>query len=161
MKRFKFRLQAVLEQRERLEKHAKSSFAEAQQAVRKAEQLLAELKDVRSALLTELSDQRQRPDFDPVEAGLYQDYLKTITKCLREQETYLRELEACAEAMRLNLVGASANRKAIDKIRDRDQTAHHLQAMRTDQAAADEIATMRHHSITRQSEIIRRENGAS
>lgn len=144
MKRFKFRLQAVLDQRERLEKHAKTTYAEAQQAVQKAEVLLAELNDVRSALLAEVAEQRRSHNFDPLEAKLYQDYLKTIVDCIRDQEAYVRELEINAEAMRLNLVGASANRKMIDKIKDRDLNAHKVQTIRADQAAIDELATMRH-----------------
>lgn len=144
MKRFKFRLQTVLEQRERLEKNAKTTYAEAQQAVQKAEVLLAELNDVRSALLAEVAEQRRSANFDPLEAKLYQDYLKTIVDCIRDQESYVRELQINAEAMRLNLVGASANRKAIDKIKERDLSAHKMQALRADQAAIDELATMRH-----------------
>ena len=144
MKRFKFRLQAVLDQRERLEKNAKTTYAEAQQAVQKAEVLLAELNDVRAALLAEVAEQRRSANFDPLEAKLYQDYLKTIVDCIRDQEAYVRELQIDAEAMRLNLVGASANRKVIDKIKERDLSAHKVQAIRADQAAIDELATMRY-----------------
>ncbi|HEX5323141.1 MAG TPA: flagellar export protein FliJ [Capsulimonadaceae bacterium] len=144
MKRFKFRLQAVLEQRERLETHAKSTYAEAQQAVQKAEVLLAELTEVRAALLNEVAEQRKAANFDPLEARLYQDYLNTIVGCIRDQEAYVRELQIDAEALRLNLVGASTNRKVIDKIRERDQSAHHAQAARAEQASADEMITMRH-----------------
>jgi flagellar FliJ protein len=144
MKRFKFRLQAVLEQRERLETKAKSSFAEAQQAVQNAEVLLTELNEVRAALLSEVAEQRKSENFDPLEARLYQDYLKTIVTCIRDQEAYVRELQINAEALRLNLVGASTNRKVVDKIRERDQDAHHIQSVRAEQAAVDEVVSMRH-----------------
>ena len=42
MKRFKFRLQTVLEQRERIETQAKTTFAEAHQALLRGEKLLEE-----------------------------------------------------------------------------------------------------------------------
>jgi flagellar FliJ protein len=144
MKRFKFRLQSVLEQRERLETHAKSSYAAAQQAVQNAEVLLAELTEVRAALLNEVAEQRKSDTFDPLEARLYQDYLKQIITCIRDQEAYVRELQINAEAMRLNLVGASTNRKVVDKIKERDQSAHREQAIRAEQATVDELVSMRH-----------------
>ena len=50
MKRFKFRLEAVLDQRNRIEKVAKTSFAEAEAALRRAQQLMAELEEVRAAI---------------------------------------------------------------------------------------------------------------
>jgi len=143
MKRFKFRLQSVLDQRESLEKSAKMSFSEAQQALQRGEQLLSELNEVRAAILAEIAEQRRSPEFDPTEARLYQDYLQTITGCVREQEAFVRDLHCTAEAMRLNLVGASKNRKVVDKIKERDLFAHKEHVQRADQAATDEIATTR------------------
>ena len=106
--------------------------------------LLAELTEVRAALLNEVAEQRKSSTFDPLEARLYQDYLKTIVTCIRDQEAYVRELQINAEAMRLNLVGASTNRKVVDKLRERDQSEHNAQTIRAEQATVDEIVSMRH-----------------
>ncbi|HEY3330535.1 MAG TPA: flagellar export protein FliJ [Capsulimonadaceae bacterium] len=145
MKRFKFRLQAVLEQRTRIETQAKLSFGEAQQALVKAKQLLDELIDVRSAILNELGQRRISGDFCPDESRIYQEYLKTIANCIHDQEAYVRDLTTTAEAFRLNLVGASTNRQIVDKLKDKAHESHVHEATVAEQNMIDEMATVRHH----------------
>jgi len=144
MKRFKFRLEAVLDQRNRIEKMAKTSFAEAEMALRRAQQLMAELEEVRAAILEELGQKRLSGGFCPDETRLYQEYLTTIKKCISDQHEYVRELTTNAEALRLNLVGASKNRQIVDKLKERDHGSHVSEVNRIEQAAADEMASMRH-----------------
>ncbi len=133
MKSFKFRLQSVLEQRERRESLAKQTFAEAQAAVIRAERLLGEMREVRQALLEELC-RRRAGAFDAFETRLYQDYMQVITQSLAEQEGYLRELATSCEAHKLHLVGTA---------RDRQAQAHRQTALRAEQGVMDELATTR------------------
>src|SRR5690348_2736672 len=118
MKSFKFRLQAVLEQRERQEKAARQNFAEADLAVRRAEELLIELLDVRTALLADLSSRRTN-GFDPAEARLYHDYMQTIAASIKDQETHVKDLMTTREAFKLNMIGATQGRQVIDKVKVR------------------------------------------
>jgi len=144
MKRFKFRLEAVLDQRSRVEKQAKSSFAEAQQALIRAQKLLVELEEVRVAILDELAQRRLSGDFCPSESQMYQEYLTTIKAALREHAEYVRDLQGTAEAFRLHLIGASRNRQIVDKLKERDHESHVASFNRAEQAAADELASVRH-----------------
>ncbi len=145
MKRFKFRLQTVLEQRERMETQAKSSYAEAFQALAKGKQLLDELEEVKTALVAELTERRVSGDFNPDESRIYNEYLQTIITCIRDQKEYVRDLTSTAEALRLNLVGASANRQIVDKLKNKAQESHTSEGIRVEQNTIDEMATMRHH----------------
>jgi len=142
MKTFKFRLQSVLEQRERRETLAKQTFAESQAAVVRAERLLEEMREVRQALLEELC-RRRAGAFDAFETRLYQDYMQVITQSVVEQETYLRELTTSCEAHKLHLVGTSQDRQALMSVRDRHRSAHRLTALRAEQGVMDELATTR------------------
>ena len=142
MKTFKFRLQSVLEQRERRETLAKQTFAEAQAAVARAERLLGEMREVRGALLEELCRCRAGA-FDAFETRLYQDYMQVITQSIAEQEGYLRELAASCEAQKLHLVGTSQDRQALTNVRDRHRQAHRQTALRAEQGVMDELATAR------------------
>ena len=144
MKSFRFRMQAVLEQRERQEQAAKLSFAEAESARRRGQALLAELADVRCAILEELSHSRGEMGFDPMTTRLYQDYLQTITQSIREQEKYVRDLVTTCEAHKLHLISATQGRQVLVAVRDRAKQAHTLHAQRTEQALMDEMATARH-----------------
>jgi flagellar FliJ protein len=144
MRRFKFRLQTVLEQRERIETQAKTTYAEARLALAKAEELLSELNDEKCGLLTELSDLRLSPDFSPDEARMYHEYIQTLTNCIKEQEDCVQILAQNAEAFRLTLVGASQNRQIVDKLREREKESYDMEDNRQDQAATDEMVNARY-----------------
>ena len=147
MKHFRFRLQAVLEQRERRETQAKQTFAEAQSALTRAERLLLEMREVRLALLDELCRRRTETAaggaFDAFETKMYQDYMQIITQSLQEQESDVKALATACEAHKLHLIGTSQDRQALAAIHDRHKIAHALAAQRAEQAAMDELATTR------------------
>ncbi len=145
MRNFRFRLQAVLEQRERQEQAAKVSFAESEAALRRGEQLLVELREVREAILLELSGRQEETGFDPMLSRLYQDYLQTVGQGIRDQEQYVRDLSLTREAHKLHLLGAAQGRQALVSVRDRARQAHALHTLRVEQNALDELATSRHN----------------
>ncbi|MDQ2799215.1 MAG: flagellar export protein FliJ [Armatimonadota bacterium] len=153
MKNFKFRMQTVLDQRERRETIAKQSFAEAQAALSRAERLLRELQEVRDALTMELTCLRES-SFDPFETRVYQEYLQTIRQSLRDQENLRRELAQTCEAQKLHMIGASQDRQALSKVRDRDQSAHQKEALRIEQGLLDEMAASRHSHRRREGDSL-------
>ncbi len=124
MKNFKFRLQSVLEQRERRETSGKTNvFAESQAAFQSGEKLLSEMREVRQALLDELCRRREGV-FDAFETRMYHDYMQVITASIGEQEVYVRDLASSCEAQKLHLIGTSRDRQALVSVRDRHQQAH-------------------------------------
>ncbi|MDR3710573.1 MAG: flagellar export protein FliJ [Capsulimonadaceae bacterium] len=143
MKRFKFRLQTVLEQRERIETHAKRSYGEAQRALVQGQKLLEQLEEARAAILQEFTEIRLAGHFSPEEARAYQDYIQSITLCVHEQFDSVRQLQSTAEAFRLNLVGASQNRRIVDKLKERDHESHVMLANKVEQTENDELASTR------------------
>ena len=72
MKNFKFRMQTVLDQRERVETVAKQTFAEADAVWQRGKSLLGDLCEIRDALLSELCRVNAESGFDPSEMRLYQ-----------------------------------------------------------------------------------------
>jgi len=151
MKHFRFRLQAVLEQRERRETLAKQTYAEAQAALTRAERLLLEMREVRQAILDELCRRRQGA-FDAFETQMYQEYMQIITQSLQEQESDIKALATACEAHKLHLIGTSQDRQALVTIHDRHKTAHARAAQRVEQIAMDELATTRFNFQQRTSE---------
>ena len=145
MKSFRFRMQVVLEQRERQEQAAKLSFAEAEDALRRGRELLVELYEVRDAILAELSQSHGELGFDPMTTRLYQDYLQTITQSIRDQDFYVRDLTTTCEAYKLHLISATQSRQVLVSVRDRARVAHTRQAQHLEQAAMDEMATARYN----------------
>ena len=146
MKHFRFRLQAVLEQRERRETLAKQTYAEAQAALSRAERLLLEMQEVRQAILDELCRRHQETRqgaFDVSETQTYQEYLQVITQSLREQAGDVQALTSSCAAHKLHLIGASQDKQALTTLHDRHKLAHAKAAQRVEQAVMDELATSR------------------
>ncbi len=151
MKHFRFRLQAVLEQRERRETLAKQTYAESQAALFRAERLLLELREVRQACLDELCRRRQGA-FDALETQMYQEYMQVITQTLQEQEGDVRTLTSACEAHKLHLISTSQDKQALVTVHDRHKLAHARLALRAEQTAMDELATTRFNFQQRTSE---------
>lgn len=141
MRDFKFRMQTVLEQRERVELVAKQNFAEAEAARARGEQLLRELHAIRAALLDELRECHGQ--FDPLEMRVYQDYMQTLTQSIRDQEAYVRQTVIQREACKMHMVGAAQNRQALDTLKDRDKQRHSAQRQHAEQTLMDDLSTAR------------------
>jgi len=143
MKHFKFRMQTVLEQRERVELVAKQSFAEAEAARVRGERLLRELHEVRAALLDEL--RLCHGQFDPLEMRVYQEHMQTITQSIHEQDEYVRQTIIQREACKMHMVGAAQNRQALDTLKDRDKQLHSAHSRRSEQTLMDDLSTARYN----------------
>ena len=149
MKHFRFRLQAVLEQRERRETQAKQTYAEAQAALTRAERLLVEMREVRQALLDELCRRRAKP----LPAGHSMRLKRRCTRITcrsspsrcKSRKAMSRRLRPTCEAHKLHLIGTSQDRQALATVHDRHQAAHAQAALRAEQAVMDELATTRFH----------------
>jgi len=143
MKSFRFRLQAVLDQRERQEQVAVRDLAEAEHALTQAKALLTELKDIRIAITEEIGRQRVAA-FDPQENQLYQDYLQTVAQSIRDQEERIDQLALARDGRRTHVVAASRNRQVIDSVKVKARQEFTQQAQRTEQNSMDELSTARH-----------------
>lgn len=151
MKSFKFRLQTVLDQRERQEKSAQQTFAEADAACKRAQQLLDELNEILAALIEELSLRRNEA-FDPVETRIYHDYMLTITSSIKEQEAHVRDLESTREALKLHMISATQDRQVIDKVKTKHKDLHAREAERATQKMMDDLTSTRYVTAQRAQE---------
>jgi len=144
MKRFKFRLQSVLDQRERLERQAIQSFAQARQAQADAESTLMDLQALKQDLIDGLMTLRLAGSIDPQEQVVYQEYIRQVKVDIQRQEATLADLCALAETFRQALVDASQDKRVVDMLRDHKLTAHDHENRRHEQNEADEMSSMRH-----------------
>ena len=143
MKRFQFRLQSVLEHRQRKETIANLNFAQAQGQLMVAQKMLSELEEIRDSIIAEVSERRLSSDFDPTELHLYHEYLKKIKQCLNDQLIYVNDLSSTAEALRLHLVGASQERQVLDHMKSKAESPHQQEYLRSEQVTSDDQASVR------------------
>ena len=144
MTNFRFKMQTVLDQKARQEQCAQQQLANAAGALQRAETLMAELSEVRAALLTEITT-RHDQSFDPRETQLYQEYMLTIAQSIRDQEICIRDLREAWNAQRERLICASQEKQALENVRDRQRLAHSAELKRTEQKTMDDLITARYH----------------
>ena len=150
MKRFRFELQAVLEQRERIEDQVQRGYFQALQEHASAREILADLEMLKVEMLDNLNSLRMEGGIDPHEQVAYQRYLRQVIHDIVAQEQVLAEMENNVEKCRLLLVDASQDKEAVVTLRDTALRNHNLEAERISQNEVDELATLRHQFRTGQ-----------
>lgn len=145
-KKFRFRLQPVLDQRERLEQDAQQKVAALE-----AERLTHEqgLRDIQRELLASremLRTQLQRPGDGASLAGvrLQSNAILHVTiKAQRKAIELAGALKRLEEA-RKELIAASAARKAVQMLKDKAIAEHRSAVQKQEAAELDEMMVMRH-----------------
>lgn len=146
MKRFVFRLQTVLELRGRAERQAQIRLAEAQQQVAAADQALARLADEQSQTL---SLPPAAPFEDRVAARAWADALSAqAARVEQARQAHLAQMTIRQH----ELAGRASERRAVEKLRERDLAAHQQEMLRQEQIGLDEIGSARHQFARRQGE---------
>lgn len=153
MKRFKFRLAAVLRHRETIEGLREQDFAQMQSIVQAIEVRLRELHDeFRRIVLT-------RPGGSAIGAfdvGTIYDrerYLETVQAAIEMQERALEAAQIMLEEKRIALVAARQAREAVSHLHERDLLMHTALCNKLEQDTLDEMATLRHTHAIRESSL--------
>ena len=137
--RFVFRLQAVLDLRLRAEQEAERVFAAAQGRVAEVEARIAGMEEKRARVQSALGV--SAPFDERLAARQWCDVVaREVARAQHERET----LAAIAAARQQDLAALSAERRAVEKLRERAWAEHQAEVQRREQIALDEIATLRH-----------------
>lgn len=141
MKKFKFRLQTLLDQRQATEDRLLAELGEIrrEEAAELAflEELHARLRDAWEALAT-----MQRSDAEAL--GRSDEYAKTLRDDIKVQELTIQAVRTRVEAKRVEVVEAMKQRKVIEALRDKQEQAYIAAHMRAEQSALDEMASLRY-----------------
>jgi flagellar FliJ protein len=135
---FRFRLQQVLNYRERLEDEAKLALAQAESALA-AERL--RLKRLEEGLETARSSLRQEARC-AADFWLWQPYVQRLTEQRAASLRRLDELAAAVASCQKQLQQRSMERRLVDKLRHRHLQRHTYEENRRDQCTLDETATL-------------------
>lgn len=141
MKRFRFRLQPVLQLREMRERRARDQLAAAVQRLVEAEQELIRLRDREQTLAGELRQQRQelhRPG-EAVAAQWALDRLAREASVLEARRDEALELRDQAHAIWLQ---TRLEMKVIERLQERDARHFRDEAVRQEQLQLDEFAVI-------------------
>jgi flagellar FliJ protein len=143
MKKFQFKLRAVLNHRQRKEDGFKKELADLQRALEMETFTLNRLKLELVKYQHELKIKQQN-SFDIKELPTYYTYFKHMQEVIVEQTIKVEAFLKSVEIKRDDLLGASKDKKAIEKLRDKKQSDHIKLVLDSEQKLIDENATMRH-----------------
>lgn len=148
-KRFKFRLQPVLDMRDADERRAKEQLAETLSARRQGQQML----DSANALVQQAEDAERTAAQAPTTAAALhaqQAWRERLERYRLAAGQQLEQAEREVTLSRSALVEAHQRRAVIDRLKDIQHGAHVDRQLRADAAVTDEIALQQHHGRMRE-----------
>jgi flagellar protein FliJ len=147
MATFTFRLQTVLEHKQRLEELAQLDHARAQAAQATEERSLTQLHDAEARGFSELERQRfdGRLDIEALQLGM--TYLDALKVQITRQAQVVARVRLATESKRELLVAAMQERKALERLREKQLKDLQLEQARRELAEQDEMVVMRHSRL--------------
>lgn len=142
MKRFKFRLEAVLKYREILESKCEQNFLTAQGMLTQVEQQIAVLEQERRNILLGRPGSKAG-GFDASRIYDRERYIQTIDAALEEQQQFAEAARLVVEEARRELVAAKQARQSVNLLRDKEYAEYTALNLKLEQAALDEIAALK------------------
>lgn len=144
MRAFKFRLQTVLEMREREEEVAARELAEAMRILEAEKTKLHELRMLEADALAEYHRMQGEGRLDLQAIQWFQAYSMRLASSIREQAQVVEAADHEAEKRRAALMQAAQAKQVLQKLKEQAK-ADHQKAMDAEEAKQlDEIATQRY-----------------
>jgi len=135
-KKFVFALQPVLDHRQRIEDEKRQTVAMRQ---RSADEAKAELDRLNAEFREETTLLRAgHRQFDAESLRAHYAHLHFLDRVIDAQIRLLAERRAAVERARQDLVAAQKDRKIVDKLKDRRQTAFAAEEMRIEQGELED-----------------------
>ncbi len=144
MKRFQFRLETVLRHRKTIETLREQDFATAQGMLAGIEAQMTALRADYRATLAARPGSVAGETFDAGAIFDRERYLATLLAGIVQQERNAEAARIVCDEMRRGLVLARQARESVSRLRDKDLLAHTALTHKLEQAALDELATLRH-----------------
>ena len=138
---FQFKLEKVLNYRTQLEEEAKVRLAQAHQLYIREEQRLAEL----NAMLQEKEAALYRDmTLGHGERWLLENYIRGLRSDISTTQMRLRSLFHAVEQAREYLLERSKDRKALEKLREKQEERYRAEERDKERKINDETATLRY-----------------
>lgn len=143
MSQFRFRLQALLDYRQRREDDLRRRLGELERLMQREQNTLADLERGRrevAATYTSLEESA----FDVEKAQLLRSYYSLLSEQIDRQQHVIAELGEALSAQRGKVVKAMRERKIVQNLRDRHLEQFNIEELRKEQALLDDLATSRY-----------------
>lgn len=142
MKKFKFKLDAVLKLRQRLEDELKKQLADLKKSMEFEIALLTKYRNEKLACQKELKALRSSA-LDMKKIIMHENYLELLGARIEVQIVRVAEAKEAVELKRGELLEASKDKKAVEKLYEKKYDEHMTTLRKAEQKYIDEISTMR------------------
>jgi len=136
VKRFTFALQPVLDLRQRIEDEKQMIVAQKRRSLDDAETELKRLNDEFRQNADRLRS--KHAELNTEELRVTYAHLQFLDRCTVAQIHVVAERRVALDKARAELLEASKDRKAVEKLKERRRTAHDTEAMRLEQNEIDD-----------------------
>lgn len=141
MARFHFRLQTVLDHRDRIERDKQRLLAMAQQALAAAQARVAALRDDYERTGEEL--RVKHAELDAMELYNYYAHMDFVLRAIRDAEAKAAALSLDVERAKVALLMARRDKKILETLKQRRRDAFDLEEKATEQRALDDLNARR------------------
>jgi flagellar FliJ protein len=142
MKRFKFKLQPLLNYREYLERIARKNTAKANMDVKDCERHITRLKQTYDQKADKIDDMVAK-GVSASEFRQHHYYLDTVESSIKEETSRKIELDKCHKEKLLELKKKSVDKKVMELYRERLETEYTQEGIKNEQKESDEISSIK------------------
>ena len=140
MKKFRFSLETVLDYNQEVLSALQAEHAAILARVHAQEDLLEELENYYSELDAEFTE-RKLEGITILDAMQYEQYLRATERQIEEAVEILKQLQAEAEAKRLEVVEAKKDTSSIEKLREKKLDSYNKAVQKSEELIIEEFVT--------------------
>ena len=140
MKKFRFSLETVLDYKQEVLSALQTDHAAILARVHAQEDLLEELENYYSELDAEFTE-RKLEGITILDAMQYEQYLRATERQIEEAVEILKQLQAEAEAKRLEVVEAKKDTSSIEKLREKKLDSYNKAVQKSEELIIEEFVT--------------------
>ena len=142
MKKFSFRLEALIKYRQYKELHARQEVARTYRDLNECELLVRDLEQ-RLLRTSQLLDRATAQGISIVEFKSYRAYLDGVSDDLTQQSNRKKSLEDLLAEKQTLLTRARVDRQVLDRLKTKKKAQYILEFQKLEQNASDEIASLK------------------
>lgn len=143
-KKFKFRLQSVLDIKIKNEDDEKRKFADVMQLQAREEQILAMLHQKKISLTAELKAKQAEGGINITELQIFSRAIEKTKHDIVSQEIRLQEIAIMLEEQRKKLIEATQEKKTYEKAKENSLKAYQAEEDYVEMLTIDELATLKY-----------------
>ena len=144
MKKFVFRLQTLLNQRQAKEDQLLVELGEVRREAAETERHKVIMLEHLNVITSQRYDAMTSERCDVMTLERYDFYMQSLRDDIKVQELTLEAVRARVEAKRVEVTEAMKERKVIEALRDKQERVYLTAQMRAEQSGLDEMASLRY-----------------